>query len=202
VKVSSDGELLVKGPNVMKAYHNQPEKTAETIENGWLHTGDLAEIDKNGYLSIKSRKKELFKTSTGKYVAAIPIEQALSQSKWIDYAVIIADNKPFVTALIFIDPINLESYAQKKNIQDKRFASLVSDASFVQRISRVIHQINKHQNAWEKVRKFTLVEELPTIENQILTPSMKVSRQKAYDRYADDIDKMYEETYTKSGGEL
>lgn len=202
IKISEDGELLVRGPNVMKAYHNQPEKTAKTIEDGWLHTGDLAEIDKEGYLTIKSRKKELFKTSTGKYVAAIPLEQAMSQSKWIDYAVVVADNRPFVTALIFIDPINLDAFAQEKNIQDRHFESLVGDESFVEGISRIIHQINRHQNAWEKVRKFKLVAELPTIENQILTPSMKISRQKAYDRYAEDIEKMYEKPYTKSGGEL
>lgn len=202
IKISDDGELLVKGPNVMKGYHNQPEKTAETIVDGWLHTGDLAEIDAEGYLTIKSRKKELFKTSTGKYVASIPIEQDLSQSKWIDYAVVVADNKPFVTALIFIDPVLLESYADRKKIQDKGFESLVNLESFIKLISHEVDQVNLHRNEWEKVRRFTLIKELPTIENQILTPSMKVSRQKAYDRYAEDIDKMYEKPYTKSGGKL
>ena len=199
VKLLDDGELLIRGPNVMKGYHNQPEKTADTIEDGWLHTGDLASIDEDGYITIKSRKKELFKTSTGKYVAAIPLEQALSQSKWIDYVVIIADNKPFVTALIFIEPIILDSYATTKNIQDKRFASLVVHPSFVELMGRVVDQINRHFNAWEKVRRFILVKELPTIENHILTPSMKVSRQKAYDRYEKEIESMYEKSLETGG---
>ena len=200
VKLSDDGELLVKGPNVMKAYHKQPEKTAETIEDGWLHTGDLADIDSEGYITIKSRKKELFKTSTGKYVASIPIEQGLTQSKWMDYALVIADNRPFVTALIFIDPINLDSYAREKGMNDKPFAYFLSYPPFVKLISTVVNQINKDLNEWEKIRRFKLIEELPTIENHILTPSMKISRQKAYERYEKEIEVMYEKSYT--GGEL
>lgn len=202
VKLSADGELLVKGPNVMKGYHNHPEKTAEAIEDGWLHTGDLAEIDSQGYITIKSRKKELFKTSTGKYVAAIPIEQKLTQSKWIDYALVVADNRPFATALIFADPVNLEAYATSKNVQDKRYNILVHHPDFTKLIARIVQQINENQNAWEKIRRFTLIEELPTIENQILTPSMKVSREKAYNRYKQEIALMYETSYLKSGEAL
>jgi long-chain acyl-CoA synthetase len=105
VKLSNEGELLVRGPNVMHGYHHLCDETAKTIQNGWLHTGDLAHIDDDGYVFIKSRQKELFKTSTGKYVSAISIEHHLTHSKWVDYAIIVADNKPYVTALIFLDPL-------------------------------------------------------------------------------------------------
>jgi long-chain acyl-CoA synthetase len=190
-KLLDDGELIVRGPSVMKGYHKRPDKTAETIVDGWLYTGDLAEIDKDGYISIKSRKKELFKTSTGKYVSAIPMEQALTQSKWIDYAVVVADNRPFVTALIFLEPVILESYAQEKNLSDKSFVATVENPYFDKLVSRLIWQVNKHLNSWEKIRKFKLIAELPTIENHVLTPSMKVSREKAYTRYENEIETMY-----------
>ncbi len=194
VALMEDDELLVKGPNVMKGYHKQPEKTAQTIEDGWLHTGDLASIDAQGYITIKSRKKELFKTSTGKYVSAIVIEQSLAQSKWIEYALLVADNQPYVTALLFLDPLIIESYAQKKRLRGDTFEEYVTDPKVEKLIAAVVDQTNKHLNAWEKVKKFTLVTELPTIENHILTPSMKVSRHKAYDRYHEMIEKMYSKT--------
>lgn len=194
VKLLEDGELLVRGPSVMKGYHKRPDKTAETIIDGWLYTGDLASIDDEGYITIKSRKKELFKTSTGKYVSAIAIEQSVTQSKWIDYAVVVADNRPYVTALIFLEPLILESYANDKKFSNQSFSAIVENPYFEKLVSRLIWKVNKHLNAWEKIRKFKLISELPTIENHVLTPSMKVSREKAYTRYEKEIDTMYLES--------
>ncbi|MDH5464596.1 MAG: AMP-binding protein [Thiovulaceae bacterium] len=191
VKLLPDGELLAKGPNVMKGYHGQIEKTAETIENGWIHTGDLAEIDEEGFITIKSRKKELFKTSTGKYVSAIAIEQAITQSKWVDYSVIIADNRPFVTALIFLDPLLVDAYAKRKKLNLSTFEEQVKDPNFTKLMNRTLDKINSHLSKWEKVQKFVLVGEVPTIESHILTPSMKVSRNKAYEKYEKEINLMY-----------
>ncbi len=193
VKILPDGELLVKGPNVMRGYHNQPEKTAQTIKEGWLYTGDLAEIDKEGFITIKSRKKELFKTSNGKYVSAISIEQRITHSKWIDYAVIVADNRPFVTALLFFDPLILQAYAAKPRVTHLGFAELLKEEAILKIVSRVIEGVNRHLNHWEQIQKFVLVDEIPTIDNHILTPSMKISRNKAYEVYAREIETMYGE---------
>jgi long-chain acyl-CoA synthetase len=182
IRLSSEGELLVKGPNVMHGYHNMDEETAQTIQNGWLHTGDLAVIDDEGYIFIKSRKKELFKTSTGKYVSAIHIEHHLTHSKWVDYAIIVADNKPYVTALIFLDPL----------MSSKPFADYIHDLKTTERILHLINRVNKHLNAWEQIQKYTLITTIPTIENHMLTPSMKISRNRVYSELSREIEAMYQ----------
>ncbi|MDD5212274.1 MAG: AMP-binding protein, partial [Sulfuricurvum sp.] len=166
----------------MHGYHNKSEETDKTIQNGWLHTGDLAYIDEEGYIFIKSRQKELFKTSTGKYISAISIEHHLTHSKWVDYAIIIAENKPYVTALIFLDPL----------MSSVPFADYVSDQKTSQRIAQLINRVNKHFNAWEQIQKYTLISTLPTIENHILTPSMKISRNRVYSDFSTQIDAMYQ----------
>ncbi len=184
VKLLSDGELIAKGPNIMRGYHNQSVKTAEVLQEGWFHTGDLARIDEDGYIFIQGRKKELFKTSTGKYVSVVSIEHHLTHSKLIDYAVVVADNRPYVTALIFLDPLmSIEPYAQ-----------YVKDPKTHKRIERLVKSVNVHLNAWEKIQKYTLIETLPTIENHLLTPSMKVARHKVYEAFEEEIEAMYIDT--------
>jgi long-chain acyl-CoA synthetase len=182
VKLSNEGELLVRGPNVMHGYHHLCDETAKTIQNGWLHTGDLAHIDDDGYVFIKSRQKELFKTSTGKYVSAISIEHHLTHSKWVDYAIIVADNKPYVTALIFLDPL----------MSSAPFTDYVSDQKTSQKMAQLISRVNKHLNAWEQIQKYTLITTIPTIDNHILTTSMKVSRNRVYSDFTTEIDAMYQ----------
>lgn len=182
VKLTNEGELLVRGPNVMHGYHNMEVETAKMIQNGWLHTGDLAHIDDDGYIFIKSRQKELFKTSTGKYVSAISIEHHLTHSKWVDYAIIIAENKPYVTALIFLDPL----------MNSEPFANYINDIKTTERILQLINRVNKHLNAWEQIQKYTLILTLPTIDNHLLTPSMKISRNRVYSDFSTQIDAMYQ----------
>lgn len=192
VKLASDSELLVRGESVMLGYHNQPEKTKETIdEEGWLHTGDLASIDEEGYITILSRKKELFKTSTGKYVSAIAIEQKVTANKWIDYAVVIADNRPFVSALIFMDEVLLQSYAEEKGLGDSDYEALVKHPRIQKIVSKVIKKVNQDLNHWEKIQKFYIVSEHVSIETGVLTPSMKVSRNKVEQLYHNEIDNFY-----------
>lgn len=192
VKLATDNELLVRGDSVMLGYHKRPEKTSQTIDaEGWLYTGDLAEIDRDGYISIKSRKKELFKTSTGKYVSAIAIEQKITANKWIDYAVVIADNRPFVSALIFMDEILLEEFAKKKGLDNLSFEELSQHRSIQIIVMNLIKKVNNKLNDWEKVQKFHIISDKVSIESGVLTPSMKVSRQKVEDIYKDEIEKFY-----------
>ncbi|MDP2076885.1 MAG: AMP-dependent synthetase/ligase [Sulfuricurvum sp.] len=189
VKLSLEGELLVKGPNVMRGYHNLSDETRKTIDNGWLHTGDLAYIDDEGYIFIKSRLKELFKTSTGKYVSAIAIEHHLTHSKWVDYAIIVAENRPYVTALIFLDP----------SMSMEPFEKYHREIKTAEKMEQLIQHINQHLNAWEQIQKYTLIPILPTIDNHMLTPSMKISRNTVYACFSDEIEAMYHIQSTNFG---
>jgi len=192
VKLAADSELLTRGDSVMLGYHKQNEKTKEVIdEEGWFHTGDLAQIDEEGYITLVSRKKELFKTSTGKYVSAIAMEQKITANKWIDYAVVIADNRPFVCALIFMDEILLEAFAKRKKLDDLSFEELVSHRRVQAIVMKIIKKVNERLNPWEQVQKFHIVSDHISIESGVLTPSMKVSRQKVEEIYLNEIESFY-----------
>lgn len=192
VKLDKDSELLMRGESMMLGYHKQPLKTKETIDDeGWLHTGDLAQIDEEGYITILSRKKELFKTSTGKYVSAIAIEQKVTANKWIDYAVIIANGRPFVSALIFMDEILLEAFAERKKLSALSFDELVQHRRVQAIVLNIIKKVNSKLNHWEQIQKFYIVREKVSIESGVLTPSMKVSRQKVEEIYRNEIENFY-----------
>ena len=190
VKLSNKGELLVKGPNVMRGYHNNPEDTAKTIDkDGWLHTGDLAHIDNEGYISITGRTKELLKTSTGEYVTAVYIEQKLTSNGWFEQALIVGDGKPYVVALLFIDHEFLGRLATSmhstplKALESKKFQEMTA---------KFIHKLNKKLNHWEKVRAYRIIADELSIENGDLTPSMKLAKNHLMEVYAEEIEGMYE----------
>ncbi len=192
VKLAPDSELLMRGESLMLGYHKQIEKTKEVIDDeGWFHTGDLASIDDEGYITLFSRKKELFKTSTGKYVSAIAIEQKITANKWIDYAIVIADNRPFVSALIFMDEVLLQDFAVGKGLQELSFEDLVSHRRIQAIVMNIIKKVNLGLNHWEQIQKFYIVADQVSIENGVLTPSMKVSRQKVEQIYAREIESFY-----------
>ena len=192
VKLAEDSELLTRGECVMLGYHKQEQKSKETIDaDGWLHTGDLAKIDEEGYITLISRKKELFKTSNGKYVSAIAIEQKITANKWIDYAVVIAENRPFVSALIFMDEILLEAFAKRKKLGEISFEDLVYNRQIQGIVMNLIKKANQKLNHWEQIQKYHIVSDKVSIESGILTPSMKVSRQKAEELYAAEIEDFY-----------
>ncbi|MCP4971080.1 MAG: AMP-binding protein [Arcobacter sp.] len=183
------GELLARGPSIMKGYLNNNELTSQTIDKeGWLHTGDLAQIDGEGFIFIKSRKKDIYKLSTGNYVSTIPIEQELAKNKYIEFATVIANNKKYVTCLLFIDKdiyfneiinkeLTLEEYYNQEKIQSY--------------IENHIEKINKKLNEWEKIVKYTIVTKDISIEGGELTPSMKICRNTIENKYDDIINKMY-----------
>ena len=180
VKLAANNELLVRGKNVMRGYHKKPKETAEAVDSdGWLHTGDLASIDDDGYITIMSRLKELYKTSTGKFVPAIKVESALMHSKWIEYAMVVAEGKPFVTALIFIDTQMLAKTEKKDEQALKKI------------IDQRVKEVNRHFNEWERIRDYLLIFDTPTIESGLITPSMKLIRKKVADKYADEIENIY-----------
>ena len=186
VKLTKENELLARGPNIMKGYKNQQALTNRTIDKeGWLHTGDLAHIDEEGFITIKSRKKELFKTSTGKYVSAIAIEQELVKSKFIDFAMVIADNKQYVTALLFIDVTVYEQYKKSHTLTESFTLNDFCALQEIQNnIKEHINHLNSTLNKWEQIVKYEIITQTLDIQKGELTPSMKICR--------DIIEKKYE----------
>lgn len=190
VKITENKELLVRGPSLMKGYLNQEELTSKTIDkDGWLHTGDIAHMDSDGYLFISSRVKEIFKTSTGEYVNAIFIEQQLSKNKYIEFAVVISQNKKYTTALLFVDKEKYE--IEKKNNNNLNIEEFYNRTDIINDISRHIENINKDLNQWEKIVDFKIITNDISIEGGELTPSMKICRNKIEEKYAQLIDSMY-----------
>ena len=190
IKISKDSELLVKGPSLMKGYLNNEELTSKTIDqDGWLHTGDIASIDEEGYISIKSRKKEIFKTSTGQYVSAIPIEQELSKSQYIEFAVIICENRRYTSALLFVDK---EKYKENKELnKDLTIEEYYNSNKIQNDIKKHIDFVNKKLNKWEKIVQYKLITNEISVEGGELTPSMKICRAKIEQKYENDINTMY-----------
>jgi long-chain acyl-CoA synthetase len=195
LKVAADGELLARGLNIMLGYHNQPQETAAIIENGWLKTGDLAQIDEAGFVTITGRKKELFKTANGKYVSPVPIEQKLVQNlEFLLGAVIIAEGKKFTSALLFCDFEVLKKTKEKFGFSedDEKFLKSENLQRFVQ---KNIEEINKNLDNWEQIKKFYLALENISIESGEITPSMKLKRKVLEEKYKNVIDEFYCEKF-------
>ena len=191
LKISADGELMARGPNIMRGYHNQPQKTAEVIENGWLKTGDLAAIDAEGFVKIVGRKKELFKTANGKYVSPVSIEQKLVQELgFLLGAIVIAEGKRFVSALLFPDFETLKKFKEKFKFSgsDEEFFKSRDLQNFVQ---KNIELVNKRLDHWEQIQKFKIIADQISIESGDITPSMKLKRNVLEEKYADVIDGFY-----------
>ena len=190
IKIAENKELLVKGPSLMKGYLNQEKLTKTTIdENGWLHTGDAAYLDEDGYLYITSRIKEIFKTSTGEYVNAISIEQKLAKNRYIEFAVVIAQNRKYTTVLLFVDKEKYE--LAKKSNNNLTIEEYYSKNDIVKNISTHIENINKELNQWEKIVDFRIITNDISIEGGELTPSMKIARNKIEEKYENIINSMY-----------
>ena len=190
IKIGENKELLVKGDSLMLGYLNQEELTKNTIDSdGWLHTGDVAFLDEDGYLFITSRVKEIFKTSTGEYVSAVSIEQKLSKNKYIEFAVVIAQNRKYTTALLFVDK-QMYEMAKKRDINltiDKYYER----SDIIKNISKHIENINKSLNQWEKIVNYKIITNDISIETGELTPSMKIARNKIEQKYENIINSMY-----------
>ena len=187
-----DGEILAKGPNVMQGYHNMPEETAKTLTaDGWLHTGDLGKIDEDGYLVITGRKKELFKKSTGEYVAPVPIEQKLVRIDGIDAAVVFAENRHFVTALLFPDMEsvpNIRKQIANASADDKEF---VQSKEIYEYVEKHIADVNASLHDSQHIKKFHIMDHPAGIESGELTSTLKTRRFNIEKMYKDIIEKLY-----------
>ena len=194
VRIADDGEIEVRGPNVMRGYYNKPEETrAAFTDDGWLKTGDIGTLDAEGYLRITDRKKELFKTSGGKYIAPAPIEQAIKGSRFVNQVVLVGSERKFPAALIVPVWEQLESYCKLKGIEVQSRKELCSHPRIIDLLQRQIDALTPNLARYEKVKKVALLENEFTIEGGELTPTLKIKRRVIYEKYRDVIEKLYEE---------
>lgn len=191
VKIAKDGEILVYGPSIMKGYYKNRKETEETIKNGWLHTGDIGVFDAEGFLIITDRKKHLFKTSGGKYIAPTPIENMFLASKYIDQFVLIGDRRMFLSALIVPDFESLKEYADANRIFYQSIEDLVKMRQINELLEKEFDQFQKKLANFERIRKFTLLDKPFSVESGELTPSLKVKRKVIEERYTSLIEDMY-----------
>ncbi len=191
LKIEVDKELLARGPNVMRGYHKQSIKTAEVMQDGWFKTGDLAEIDAEGFVKIIGRKKEMFKNANGKYVSPVPLEQRLMQELgFLLGAIVVAEGKKFTSALLFPEFETLEKFKRKFNFSgsDKEFLSSEILHKFVE---EKLQSLNEKLNHWEQIQKFYIALESISIESGEITPSMKLKRNVLEAKYKKIIDEFY-----------
>ena len=191
VKVSPEGELLVRGGTVFMGYLNQPEKTAETLKDGWLHTGDVGKVDADGYFYITDRMKDIIITAGGKNITPSEFENQLKFSPYITDAVLIGEKRPYLTALVMIDHENVERYAQDQAIPFSNFASLCRRPEIQELIESEVERVNKLFARVEQVKKFRLIEQKLTAEDEELTPTMKLKRKLVNEKYKGLIESMY-----------
>lgn len=191
VKLADDGEILVKGDLVMKGYYNNPEDTEAAIVDGWMHTGDLGEWHRNGNLMITDRKKSLFKSSGGKYIAPSHIEDLILQLPYVDQVLVIGDGRMYVTALIVPEFNELSSVAKKIGAGVSVESELLTNQAVLKKIEADLNEVQKNLSTHEKIRKFTLMSRPFTIDDGELTPTMKIKRKFVEEKYEDVIELMY-----------
>ncbi len=191
IKIADDGEILVKSPGVFKGYFKNPEATAETIVDGWLYSGDVGEIDEDGYLKITDRKKDIIVTAGGKNITPQYIENKLKASLYINDAVVIGDKRKFLSCLIMIDEDNVVKYAQDNKIQFSTYKDLTRNPEINQLVDREIKTVNETLARVEQVKKFTILPKKLYEEDGEMTPTMKVKRKSINEAFSDLIEAMY-----------
>ena len=192
VRIANDGEILFKGPGVFCGYLNKPEQTKETLIDGWLHTGDVGEMDNYGNIKITDRKKDIIITAGGKNISPSEIENELKFSPFVSDAVVIGDKRKFLSCLIMIDEENVMKYAQDNDIPFSNFESLCKSEEVVNLIDGEVSKVNKKFASVEQVKKFSLIDIQLTAEDDELTPTMKLKRKFINQKYSNIIENMYQ----------
>jgi len=189
VKLGSDGEILAKGRIVFMGYYKDPAATEETLIDGWLHSGDLGKFDEDGFLTIVGRKKEIIITSGGKNIAPKNIEAALKKLELVTDAVVIGERRKFLSALITLEPENLQQFADANNLEGQELHSHPLVIAEIQR--GIDEEVNPQFARVENIRKFTILPRNFTIEDGELTPTLKIKRRVVDEHFSQDIDAMY-----------
>ncbi len=191
VKIATDGEILCKGPNIMMGYYKRPDLTEQEIQDGWYHTGDIGAMLDNRFLKITDRKKELFKTSGGKYVAPLAIENKLKESIFIEQVMVVGPGQKFVGALIVPSFAHLTDWCRKQNISYKEIEELTSHPKVLQLFKTVIDEYNKGFNPVEQVKRFELLSQEWSVDGTELTPKLSLKRKVVMEKYGDAVNRIY-----------
>ena len=191
IRIAEDGEILLKGPHVFMGYYQDPEKTRETIVDGWLYTGDVGRIDEAGHLVITDRKKDIIITAGGKNITPSEIENQLKFSPYINDAVVIGDGRKFLTALIMVDDENVMKYAQDNRVPFTTYASLTRAREIIELIQKEVDDVNKKFARVETIKKFRLIGVQLTTDDEEITPTMKLKRKFINEKFREVIEGMY-----------
>lgn len=191
VKIAEDGEILVKGPNVMQGYYKEPEMTAEVLKNGWFHTGDIGVLEGN-YLKITDRKKEMFKTSGGKYIAPQVMENKFKESLLIEQLIVVGDGRNYPAALIVPSFDGLREYCKRKDIPYTSDEEMVNKPEIKEKYQAEVDSYNKYFGKWEQIKRFKLLEKPWGIDSGELTPTMKLKRKVITQKYKQQIEEIYQ----------
>jgi long-chain acyl-CoA synthetase len=190
IKIAEDGEILVKGPNVFQGYYKNEKATRETIVDGWLHTGDVGEYDSDGYLKITGRKKDIIITAGGKNITPANLENEIKQHPLVSQCVVIGDRRPYLVALVTLDPEEAAKFAKESELGDDPAAWAESDA-VRDSISEHLEKVNEKFARVEQVKKFKVLPADLSQEGGELTPTMKVKRNVVAEKYADEVEELY-----------
>jgi long-chain acyl-CoA synthetase len=192
VRIADDGEVLMRGPNIFVGYHRDAESTRAVLRDGWLHSGDLGEIDDDGYLRITGRTKDLIITSSGKNISPANIESALAQSRWISHAVVFGDRRPYLTALLTLDPDEAVALAAKVGADGADLAALADDPGVRAELQTAVDETNRRFARIEQVKRFAVLHRDLSQDEEELTPTLKVKRNVVYERHGDVFTGLYE----------
>jgi long-chain acyl-CoA synthetase len=193
IQIADDGEILIKGPGVMRGYHNMPEATAEALNDGWFATGDIGELDEKGYLRITDRKKDLIKTSGGKYVAPQKVEGVLkAASPYVSQILVHGEGRKYATALITLDPEAVEGWAKEQGLSYASFQELAGSQEVHDLTEGYVAQANQQLERWETIKKFEILPTEFSVDEGEVTPSLKIRRRAVEQKYADVLNSMYD----------
>jgi long-chain acyl-CoA synthetase len=193
LRIADDGEILVRGPIVFKGYLNQPELSAETLtDDGWIHTGDLGRLDQDGFLWITGRKKEIIITAGGKNVTPANIENLLKDHPLIDQALVHGDRRKYLTALLGLDPENLQRWATEQGMSYTSYEETLENPALRAAVQQIVDEVNQHFARYETVKRFALLPRLLEVEKGELTPTMKIRRRIIEERFKDLLDSLYD----------
>ncbi len=192
VKVAADGELLIKGPGVMRGYHHKDDATAEALQDGWFHTGDIGTVDSRGFVRITDRKKDLFKTSGGKYIAPSMIETMFKGiCPYVSQFIVHGESRNFASALVTLDEEAITAWAAGHGLTGQTYAEIVGSDRARALVQGYVDTLNAGLNRWETIKKFTILDHDLTIEDGELTPSLKLRRKVVTERYRSELDALY-----------
>jgi long-chain acyl-CoA synthetase len=191
VKIADDGEVLIKGPNIFQGYYKNEAATKETLEDGWLHTGDLGRLDEDGFLFITGRKKDIIITAGGKNITPANLENGLKQNRWISQAVVIGDRRPYLVALITLDPEEAPALAQQLGLDGAELPTLAEDERVRAEVQKAIDEVNALVGPVEQIKRFVILDHDLSQETGELTPTLKVKRNVVHEKYAALVDRIY-----------